>query len=130
MISIAPTYASVPAAVLATTFAGPAFGDSLLCTLQCQTGSECSDETVELAFDIDRNQFVSAVDPNEPPYRKVTTVKMGQETFEAEPFLVKDTRGFWAENLNAIFVVNADGSATFSNSTTGQTLTGLCEDQQ
>ena len=130
MSSITPTYASVPAAVLATTFAGPALGDSLLCSLQCKDGSHCSSEALEISFDIDRNQFVSAVDPNEPPYRKVTTVRMSGETFEAEPFLVKDTRGFWAEDLNAIFVVNSDGSATFSNSATGETLIGQCEDQK
>ena len=130
MMPSAATYASVPAAVLASSFAGPALGDSIKCVLSCKINARCSEAPVSLAFEIDRNQFVSAVSPSEPPYRKVTTVQMGDKRFQAEPFLIGDTRGFWADDLDTILVVMPDGGATYSSGMSGETMTGLCEDQQ
>lgn len=110
-----------------------AAADSLHCELSitCVGRSDCSEELVDLSFEIDRNQFVDAIDVNEPPRRKVTQVQMGTKNFTAEPFLIGDVRGFWAEGLggsDSIFVVNPDGSAKFSNPILGESLTGTCED--
>lgn len=124
---------TLPATMLASIMASTVSADSLSCRLQapCDGRAECDAEPVALRFDIDRNQFVDAVNPNEPPRRKITQVAMGARQFPAEPFLIGDVRGFWAEGLggsDSIFVVNADGSAKFSNPQMGETLIGTCED--
>ena len=126
-------YLAIPATMLASVMASTVSADSLSCTLEspCEGRTACETEPVSLRFDIDRNQFVDPVDPNEPPRRKITQVEMGARHFPAEPFLIGDVRGFWAEGLggsDGIFVVNADGSAKYSNPQLGETLLGTCED--
>jgi len=126
-------YLSLPATMLASVMASSVSADSLLCTLSapCNDRTACDTKPVSLSFDIDRNQFVDAVNPNEPPRRKITQVEMGARPFPAEPFLIGDVRGFWAEGpggSDSIFVVNADGSAKYSNPQMGEALVGICED--
>jgi hypothetical protein len=108
---------------IACTTASPALADTLIC--QMSDGSD-------LSFVIDRNQFMDAVDANEPPRRKVTTVRHGAHQFTAEPLLIGQMRGFHADGMGGtsiMFVVTPDGSATYTNAQVGQILTGDCEDQ-
>jgi len=63
----------------------PAQADTVNCELV---------DGMPLSFVIDRNQFVTAVSPEEPIRRKVTVVRMGDDTLPAEPFLIGDMRGF------------------------------------
>lgn len=132
MIQNVPTYASIPIACLTTSLAMPLSADSLVCELktQCEGRSGCDEIAKTLAFEIDRNQFASPVNSNEPPFKKVTTVQLGSKSFAAEPFFIDDTRGFWAESQDTIFVVEADGSASLEDGASGLALTGLCEDQE
>ena len=86
-----------------------------------------------LRFEIDRNQFVDAINTNEPPRNKVTDVTMNGETFAAEPFLIGDVRGFWADNKeagNRILMIEADGTAQYAEPDLERTMTGTCEDQE
>lgn len=108
---------------LACSTASPALADTLVCQM--------SDKS-NLSFAIDRNQFMDAIDANEPPRRKMTTVRHGAHQFTAEPFSIGQMRGFHADGMGGtsiMFVVNPDGSATYANAQVGETLTGDCEDQ-
>lgn len=110
-------------AVFLSALSAPAMADTITCDL----------EGTSLAFTIDRTQFAPPHDAGEPPRRKVTTVRMGDAQFPAEPILMGDVRGFWAEGLsgsNMMLVVQADGSAVFTNVDAGQRLTGQCEVRQ
>ena len=83
-----------------------------------------------VTFQIDRNQFIDAVSPEEPIRRKVTFVQMGDARFPAEPFIIGDARGFHAEGMGGsqvMFVVQPDGSATYANTTSGDKRAGTCE---
>ncbi len=85
-----------------------------------------------LSFAIDRTQFVDPRDADEPPRRKLTQVRFGDMGFPAEPFLIGPLRGFHADGLggaSVMFSVAADGTATYANTRTGETLTGTCEDR-
>ncbi len=85
-----------------------------------------------LTFAIDRNQFVAPQDAGDPPRRKVTQVSFGDMHFPAEPFLIGPVRGFHADGLggtSVMFSVAADGTATYANTRSGETLTGTCEDR-
>ena len=96
-------------------------------TVTCDLGG------TPVTFHIDRTQFAPAQDPGEPPRRKATTVHMGEAQFTAEPILMGDIRGFWAEGMagsNVMFVVQSNGSAVFTDARAGQRLTGQCEVQQ
>lgn len=107
-------------AAICATLTGPAFADAITCDLQ----------GTALQFDIDRNQFVAPQNLNDPPRRKVTLVSMGEAQFPAEPFLIGKTRGFWAEGWSGsdvIFVMQPDGSATYTDTRMDTRLTGHCE---
>jgi hypothetical protein len=83
-----------------------------------------------LSFVIDRNQFVTAVSPEEPIRRKVTVVRMGDDTLPAEPFLIGDMRGFHAEGAGdsqIMFVVHKDGTAQLTSRREGLAIDGTCE---
>ncbi len=127
------SYVQVPATLLASALAGPSLADSLACELQkeCRANNVCDETIVDLTFEIDRLQFIDPQDRSEPPRRKLSQVSMADRQFPAEPFLMGDVRGFWAEGLagsHSIFIVNADGTAKFSNSEMGEHLIGTCED--
>ena len=103
--------------------ASPVTAQSYACVLEDGT---------EVAFVIDRNQFIDAVVPEEPIRRKVTLVQAGAARFPAEPFLLGDRSGFHAEGLggaSVMFVVAPDGAATWANVTTGERRPGRCEVQ-
>ncbi|WP_342075805.1 hypothetical protein [Yoonia sp. SS1-5] len=104
-------------------FAGPCWAENIACDM----------DGIALAFAIDRNQFVAPASPDEPPRRKVTMVSMGDAQFPAEPFLIGKTRGFWAEGWSGsdvIFVMQPDGSATYTDTRRDTRLTGHCEVRQ
>ena len=104
--------------------AGPAAADSLSCLL---------DDGTPVNFVLDRNQFIDAVTPEEPIRRKMTSVRMGDTRFPAEPFIIGEVRGFHAESLggtSVMFVVQPSGMATYANVTTGVRRPGRCEVRQ
>lgn len=99
----------------------PAQADTVSCVLVDGTG---------LSFVIDRNQFVTAVSPEEPIRRKATVVRMGADTLHAEPFLIGDMRGFQAEgpsDSHMMFVVHKDGTAQLTRRGDGLAIDGTCE---
>ena len=102
-----------------------ATADSLSCTL-CAT--PCIDP-VSVDFDIDRDQFAPPVNAADPPRRKVTLVRMGDAQFPAEPIVMGDARGFWAEGgggSQVLFITQPDGTAIFVNERAGLRLEGTC----
>ena len=101
--------------------AGPVVADVVTC--------EMSDGGT-LEFIIDRNQFVDAIDVNEPPRRKATSVRYGDKQFPAEPILLGEMRGFHADGLGGstlLFVVQPDGAARLTNQKQGLRRDGFCE---
>ena len=99
----------------------PAFAEVISC--------EMSDGDA-LEFTIDHNQFVDAIDVDEPPRRKVTYVQYGAKQFPAEPIVLGQTRGFHADGLGGstmMFVMQNDGSAILTNRQQGLRVEGLCE---
>ncbi len=108
------------AVVLFATLCGPALAEVVTCDLS----------GVPVSFTIDRSQFAPAQDAGDPPRRRVTRVQMGDVQFPAEPILMGDVRGFWAEAMggtDAMLVIQPDGSAVFANNRAGERLTGTCE---
>ena len=107
-------------ALLCATLAGPAVAEVVTCDLS----------GTAVRFEIDRAQFAPAVDLAEPPRRRITTVQMGDAQFPAEPIMMGDVRGFWAEGLagsDVMMVMQADGSAVYADTRAGTRLTGTCE---
>jgi hypothetical protein len=99
---------------------GPAMAEVVSCDLS----------GVPIQFEIDRAQFAPAIDNQEPMRRRVTTVQMGDAQFPAEPILMGDVRGFWAEGMGGtdiMMVMQGDGSAVYANTRAGERLTGTCE---
>ncbi len=109
--------------VLCASLAGPAMAEVVTCDLS----------GTQLSFAIDHAQFAPAMDSAEPPRRRITTVQMGDARFPAEPLLMGNVRGFWAEGMGGsdiMMVMQADGSAVLSNTRAGQRITGTCEVMQ
>jgi len=107
-------------ALICATLAGPVSANQISCDLG----------GTPVTFTIDRSQFAPAQNAGEPAQRRITTVRMGSTNFPAEPFIIGETRGFWAEGLGgteAMLVVKADGSAVYANPRAGERLTGSCE---
>ena len=107
-------------ALLCATLSGPAMAEVVTCDLSGTL----------VRFEIDRAQFAPALDLAEPPRRRVTTVQMGDAQFPAEPIMMGDVRGFWAESLagsDVMMVMQADGSAIYTGARAGERLTGTCE---
>ena len=93
-------------------------------TVTCDMGG------TPVQFKIDRSQFGPAHAQGEPVQRRVTSVNMGNATFPAEPIIIGDTRGFWAEGLGGtevILVMQADGSAVYANPHAGERIKGWCQ---
>ncbi len=113
----------IRAAILAL-LATPVQAQDVRCTLD--DGSA----PVQVAFTIDRNQFIAPMDPKDPPRRKITRVEMGRDRFLAEPFLIGQSLGFW-EDAEAVgsrmLVVQPGGAAKYSETPSGRRLTGTCE---
>ncbi|MEM8538855.1 MAG: hypothetical protein AAGF56_13465 [Pseudomonadota bacterium] len=83
-----------------------------------------------VSFTIDRTQFGPAHNAGEPTQRRVTSVQMGDATFPAEPLIIGDTRGFWAEGLGGtevMLIMQADGNAVYVKPRAGERLVGRCE---
>ena len=107
-------------AIICATLSGPAMAEVVSCDLS----------GTPVRFEIDVSQFAPAADIQEPPRRRVTTVAMGDATFPAEPILMGDVRGFWAEGMGGsdiMMVMQADGSAVYANPQAGTRITGTCE---
>jgi len=110
------------ATIICATCAGPVLADQITCDMA----------GTSVAFAIDRAQFAPPVDAQEPAQRRITTVQMGDATFPAEPILIGDLRGFWAEGLGgseAVLMIQGNGTATYANTREGTRLTGTCEVQ-
>ncbi|WP_159086925.1 hypothetical protein [Loktanella sp. Alg231-35] len=108
------------ATLLCATLPGPAMADVIACDLS----------GTPVRFEIDRTQFAPALDAQEPARRRVTTVQMGDARFPAEPIMIGNTVGFWAEGLGGtelMMIMQADGSAVFANARAGEHLSGTCE---
>ena len=107
-------------ALLCATLSGPALAEIVSCDLS----------GTPVRFEIDRTQFAPALDLAEPPRRRITTVQMGDAQFPAEPILMGNVRGFWAEGLagsEIMMVMQKDGSALYSDTRAGERMTGTCE---
>jgi hypothetical protein len=106
-------------AFLCATLSGPALAEVVTCDL---SGTPVS-------FAIDASQFAPAFDKNEPERRRITTVRMGEATFPAEPLMMGNVRGFWADGMGGsdiMMVMQADGSAVYSDVRAGERITGTC----
>lgn len=109
--------------LMCATWAAPAMADIIACDLS----------GVPVRFEIDHTQFAPAIDAREPERRRVTTVTMGDASFPAEPIMIGDVRGFWAEGMggsDVMMVMQADGSAVYADVRAGARLTGTCEVMQ
>ena len=120
------------AALLLSLPVAPCMADSLTCVVStsCPPGMECLSEQVTIAFDINREEFAPAIDPGEPPRRKVTMVQMGGARFPAEAIIMGEARGFWAEGgggSHVLFMVHGDGTAHYVDDRTGLRMVGTCE---
>jgi len=107
-------------AIFCAAMAGPAMSEVVICDLS----------GVAARFEIDKSQFAPAMDPDEPTRRRVTTVQLGDAQFPAEPIVMGDLRGFWAEDMrgsDVMMVIQGDGSAVYADTRTGERLTGTCE---
>lgn len=106
--------------VLCAAMAGPVTAEVVTCDFP----------GMPVRFQIDRTQFAPAIDAGEPMRRRITTVQMGDTQFPAEPILMGDLRGFWAEaqgDAGIMMVMQGDGSAIYADTGTGERLTGTCE---
>lgn len=114
-------------AVAAVTAIGPATTKARIAALSCAF----ADGEVTVEFSIDHAQFAPALDPNDPPRRKVTRVRLGTQSFVAEPILMTGgVRGFWTDDpVTGTHVLTAqqDGSAVYSGPARGR-LDGTCEE--
>ena len=112
----------VAMSLLTLPLAMPCSADELLCRF---------DGAPDIRFAIDRNQFAPPVDPEDPPRRKVTQVRLGSHSFVAEPILMDSgVRGFWTDDPvtgTHVLTTRADGTATYSGPD-GGTTNGICED--
>ena len=112
---------------------GAAIGDELSCVMaqDCNRRTSCAGAALMIEFAIDRNQFAPAVDPADPPRRKVTQVTAASEIFIAEPILMASgIRGFWTDDpaIGTHFMtIQPDSSASYS-APDGTTWTGTCKD--
>lgn len=107
-------------ALICATLSGPAMAEVVSCDLS----------GVPVRFEIDRTQFAPALDAKEPTRRHVTTVTLGDAVFPAEPVIIGDVRGFWAEGIegsDVMMIMQPDGRAVYSNPRAGERLTGICE---
>ena len=105
---------------LCISLATPVLGESFVCDM----------DGTPLQFDIDMTQFAPPVDQGEPPRRRVSSVVMGDETFEAEPMVMGDLRGFWTDGNQpdqVVLIIQADGTATLTVGADGDELAGRCE---
>ncbi len=103
--------------------APPAIADVFSCAL---------DDGSALSFAIDDSQFSRPLDAKEPPRQQRTIVSHDARTFAATPFRLGPVRGFEAaapDGSTTVFVVQADGSALFTNAKLGLSQTGRCEVQ-
>lgn len=110
-------------ALLCASVGGPAAAEMITCDMA----------GTAVAFEIDHTQFSLPQSPDDPPRRKVTSVTMGDAIFDAEPVVLGEARGFWAEGqtgANVILMMQDDGSAIYTDQQTGIRLTGTCEVQQ
>jgi hypothetical protein len=110
-------------ALLCATLSGPAMADMVTCDLS----------GTHVAFEIDRTQFAPAIDKDEPERRRLTMVEMGDATFPAEPIMMGDLRGFWAEGLGGsevMMVMQGNGAAVYTDARAGTRVTGTCEVRQ
>ncbi|MDJ0630392.1 MAG: hypothetical protein QNJ44_19205 [Rhodobacter sp.] len=101
------------------------------CTVSapCPGRSVCVSPPVDVSFTIDSDQFALAYSPDEPPRKKITTVKVAGERFNAEPILMAGgVRGFWAESFEGTHLLTfAPGKDAVYSRPIGQRLTGRCE---
>lgn len=109
--------------------ASPAMAE-MTCTLQ---NTNCIDDCPQttVIFDVDPNQFVAPLDPNDPPRRQITTVTLNGATFTAEAIMMQGgIVGFHEDAVelgSRLMIVQADGTARLTMQPSSQTLTGLCE---
>lgn len=113
--------------------AAPARAERVECRLSaaCPDAAACAATgaaPLPVGFTIDRTQFSPPVDRNEPPRRQVTVVALGDRTLPAEPILIGDLRGFWAETggVTHLLTVQPDGRGIYTRTPPGLMLTGYC----
>ncbi len=108
--------------LLTAPLGAPVAADELLCRFA---------DAPDISFGIDRTQFAPPVDPNDPPRRKVSRIRLGPQSFVAEPILMAGgTRGFWTDDPvtgTHVLTIRPDGTATYSGPD-GSSSDGICED--
>ena len=113
--------------------AAPVAAASWACTLSgpCPDATACPDDPVRIAFDIDPGQFAPPVGPSDPPRRRLTSVTLNGETFDAEPIrMAGGIRGFWGlpgPGSDRILLIEADGAARYDDPARQGQLTGTCK---
>ncbi|MFW2544520.1 hypothetical protein ACN2XU_17935 [Primorskyibacter sp. 2E107] len=120
------TAAALPALLLAPL---PMAAETWRCMLQSPCDERRCDNT-EIRFTIDADQFAPPLDRGDPPRRRVTQVRFGETSFEAEPIMSGETRGFWLQTADGrarLLTIRADGAALYSEDPSGQTWPGHCE---
>ena len=98
----------------------PAAADSFVCNM----------EGTPVSFTIDMRQFGPAYNTGEPIPRRVTRVEMGGAQIPAEPIMIGEALGFWAEGMGGsemMLLIQPNGSAVYANPRAGERLEGSCE---
>lgn len=111
------------AALLAMS-APPGFAQAFTCSMVPCTN--CTDHPVTVSFVIDESQFVAPQHKRDPPRRKVTYVQADAQRYYAEPIMLGKVRGFWAESVKVMFIVQPDQSAKLTGNETRLQSSGQC----
>ncbi|WP_417208765.1 hypothetical protein [Antarctobacter sp.] len=75
------------------------------------------DDRLSLRFDLDSASFAPPLDRNEPPRRRISRVRLGDDDgFTAEAILSETgQRGFWAPDRGWLLTMDRDGAARLSD---------------
>ncbi|SLN15910.1 hypothetical protein [Pseudooctadecabacter jejudonensis] len=95
-----------------------------------QVGCDLICPDMQVAFEVDRNQFVNPQNPNDPPRRQVTTVTMDDATFVAQAILMAGGVEGFHEDAGALgsrlMIVRPDGTARLTLRPQNTEWTGQC----
>lgn len=86
------------------------------------------DDRLSLRFDLDTASFAPPLDPNDPPYRRISRVTLNDGGFTAESILSETgQRGFWSPDRGWLLTVERDGAARLSDAEDAPWL-GTCKE--
>ena len=116
-------------AISLSVWAVPAVANSVTCVLQ---NTICVRDCAEMqvAFDIDASQFAPPLNPDDPPRRQVTMVRMDGATFAAEAIMLPGGVVGFHEDAGALgrrlMIVQPDGRARLTLQPQNEVWSGLC----